>query len=148
MSGSAVLTIVVGLVVTIALVWVALALAVWAGRPSRASVMEAARFMPDTLRLVWNLARDRTVPMRARWRLYVAFFYNIQPINLIPDFVPVIGLADNLVITAWALRSAIRVAGHETVDAHWTGTPEALSRLYRLARLEPPPDGTTHAIDD
>ncbi|HEY5011104.1 MAG TPA: DUF1232 domain-containing protein [Acidimicrobiia bacterium] len=133
-----ILTIVVALAVTIAAIWIGLAVAVLVGRPSRTSVLEAARFMPDTLRFVWNLARDRAVPRRARWRLYLAFFYNVQPINLIPDFVPVIGFADNLVVTAWALRSAMRLAGPDVVVAHWHGTTEELQTLYRLTRLGTP----------
>jgi uncharacterized membrane protein YkvA (DUF1232 family) len=131
------LAIVIAFATVIVVFWVVLSVAVFVGHPSQATVREAARFMPDTLRLVWSLARDKTVPRGARWRLYLAFFYNVQPINLIPDFVPVIGLADNLVITAWALRSAIRLSGNDIVAEHWPGTPETLSTLYRLARLDP-----------
>ncbi len=134
-----ILTIAVAVAIMIAVVWIGLAVAVLVGRPLRTSVRDAARFMPDTLRLVWDPARDATVPRRARWRLYLAFFYNVQPINLIPDFVPVLGLADNLVITAWALRSAMRLAGPDAIVAHWHGTTQELQTLYRLARLDTPP---------
>jgi len=133
-----VLTLVVAFVVTVCAIWLTLAAAVLLGHPSRTSVLEAARFMPRTMRFIWQLARDPEVPRAARWRLYLAFFYNVQPINLIPDFVPVIGFADNLVITAWALRGALRRAGPETVLAHWQGTPDELQTLYRLARLRTP----------
>ena len=49
------------------------------------------------VRLLASLAKDRRVSRAVRWRLLVALVYNAQPINIIPDFVPVIGLADNVV---------------------------------------------------
>jgi uncharacterized membrane protein YkvA (DUF1232 family) len=139
------LTVFLAFLVMVAVAWLALAAAVLIGHPSRSSVREAARFMPHTMRFVWDLARDRNVPGRARWRLYVAFFYDVQPINIIPDFVPIIGVADNLIITAWALRSALRLAGPETVLAHWRGTDQELQTLYHLTRLgTPPPSPAQH----
>jgi uncharacterized membrane protein YkvA (DUF1232 family) len=66
----------------------------------------------------------------------IAVAYNAQPINLIPDFVPVIGLLDNVLVVGWALRSTIRGAGRESIDRHWNGSPDGLATLYRLIRLE------------
>ena len=59
-----------------------------------------------------------------------------QPINLIPDFVPVIGFADNVVVTAWALRSTIRGVGREVVAQHWSGSQAGLAMVLRLAGAE------------
>jgi uncharacterized membrane protein YkvA (DUF1232 family) len=64
--------------------------------------------------------------------------YLISPIDLIPDFIPVVGYADDAVIVVWALRSVTRTAGPEAVDRHWTGTPEGLRALKRLAGLSEP----------
>jgi len=61
--------------------------------------------------------------------------YNLQPINLIPDFIPVLGLADNAIVLIWALRSTIRIAGRAAVDEHWPGSPGGLAVLYRAIRL-------------
>ena len=72
-----------------------------------------------------------------RWKLAVALAYNVQPINLIPDVVPLVGIVDNLVITAWALRSALKTAGPGAVSRHWTGTSDGLAVLYRLVHLDP-----------
>jgi len=60
--------------------------------------------------------------------------YNLQPINLIPDFIPVLGLADNAIVLIWALRSTIRIAGRTAVE-HWPGSPGGLAVLYRAIRL-------------
>jgi uncharacterized membrane protein YkvA (DUF1232 family) len=95
--------------------------------------------LPDIVRLLRRLAADPTTARGVRWRLVVAIIYNVQPINLIPDFIPVIGLVDNMVVICWALRSAIRSAGSAAVERHWPGTPEELALLYRVARLAPEP---------
>jgi uncharacterized membrane protein YkvA (DUF1232 family) len=62
-----------------------------------------------------------------RWRLWFAFAYCVQPINLIPDFIPVIGFVDNIVILTWALRSTVNRAGNDTVIRNWTGTHDELA---------------------
>ena len=99
------------------------------------SVTDLARIFPAALRLAVALYRDRTLPRSVRWRMRIALLYNLVPINIIPDFVPVIGLVDNVVVLAWALRSTVRVAGPETVAAHWRGSQAALLALYRALRL-------------
>jgi len=48
--------------------------------------------------LLVRLSQDRSIPLRVRARIYVAIDYNVQPINLIPDFIPVIGLVDNVIV--------------------------------------------------
>ena len=107
-------------------------------RPQSMTARELTRLVPDTLRLVRSLARDRTTPPSVRRRLFIAMAYNAQPINLIPDFVPVIGLADNVAIMAWAIRSAIRSSGTAAVAQHWQGSDDTLALLHRVLRTAPP----------
>ena len=129
----------ISLGVTLAAIWLLFALAVAVGRPAGQSVTALARMLPEVIGLMRRLATDRSLPRTVRWRLWVAVAYNLQPINLIPDFVPVIGLADNVVVICWALRSAARRAGPDVVATHWRGAPERLALLYSLARMGPPP---------
>jgi uncharacterized membrane protein YkvA (DUF1232 family) len=98
------------------------------------------RVYPDLVRLLVSLSKDKRVARPVRWRLLVALAYNAQPINLIPDFIPVLGLVDNVVITAWAIRSAIRKSGAEIVLSHWRGSPASFSLLCRLCRLKATPE--------
>ena len=126
-----------GLVASLVVLWVALAIAVIVARPRNGATAAGAGYVPKIGRLVWNLARDRALPRSARWRLYLAFFYNVQPINLIPDFVPVIGFVDNIVVLGWALRSAVRLAGPDAVAGNWAGTADELETLYRIMRIKP-----------
>lgn len=94
------------------------------------------RVYPDLVRLLVSLSKDKRVARPVRWRLLVALAYNAQPFNLIPDFIPVIGLVDNVVITAWAIRGAIRTSGGDIVLSHWRGSPASFSLLCRLCRLK------------
>ena len=61
--------------------------------------------------------------------------YLISPIDLIPDFIPVLGYADDAIIVAIALRSITRRAGPEVLEQHWPGSPEGLDTLLMLAGL-------------
>lgn len=62
-----------------------------------------------------------------RRRLRIALLYNLHPINLIPDVIPVIGVADNVAVLAWALRSVMSLARPDVVGCHWRSSPESLS---------------------
>lgn len=54
------------------------------------------------------------------------------PIDPVPDFIPVIGYADDAVIAAVVLRATVRAAGVEALRRHWPGTPEGLDAVLRL----------------
>ena len=97
--------------------------------------METARLVPDTARLLRRLAADDSLPRGVRWRLLLVAGYLAMPIDLIPDFIPLIGHADDVVVAAWVLRSVIRRAGPAAIERHWPGTPEGLATLRRMARL-------------
>jgi uncharacterized membrane protein YkvA (DUF1232 family) len=133
----------VGLIAVVVVAWLVFAVAVAVGLAvfglEGTSGRQLVRLLPDTLRLLRDLARSGNLPRAARRRLYLAVAYNAQPINLIPDFIPVLGLVDNAVVILWALRSVVRLTNPETVACCWQGTPEALRLLFRLARLDPPP---------
>jgi uncharacterized membrane protein YkvA (DUF1232 family) len=81
------------------------------------------------------LARDRSLPGGVRVRLWLLLGYLALPIDLVPDFVPVIGYADDAVAVALALRSVVRRAGPEPLARHWPGTPDGLAAVRRLARV-------------
>jgi len=63
--------------------------------------------------------------------------YLASPIDLVPDFTPVLGYADDVIVIACVLRSVVRQAGIDTVERHWQGTPEGLMLLRRLAGIQP-----------
>jgi uncharacterized membrane protein YkvA (DUF1232 family) len=127
------LRILVGIGAALAVTWVALVVALIVARPRGASLPEAVRLLPDCLRLLRRLAADPRVPRSARFRLWLLFAYLALPFDLIPDVVPVLGLADDAVVAVLTLRSVVRRAGGEPVRRHWPGTESGLAALERLA---------------
>ncbi|MDP9226182.1 MAG: DUF1232 domain-containing protein, partial [Actinomycetota bacterium] len=93
--------------------WTILVLVLLSVRPEDSLLKEALRILPDTLRLLRRIAADRLVPRGVRVRLYLLFVYLAIPIDLIPDFLPVIGYADDAILIAAVLRSVVRRAGPE-----------------------------------
>lgn len=122
----------------LALTWVALVsvLLLAARREQRpGQLREALRLGPDIVRLLRRLTGDRSLPRRLRVGLGVLLGYLLMPIDLVPDFIPVIGWADDAVIAVLALRWVVRAAGPGAVTRHWPGTPDGLRAVRRLAGL-------------
>ena len=99
----------------------------------RSEARAAARFIPDLLVLFRRLVADPRVP---RWRkaLLVALIaYLASPIDLVPDFIPVAGQLDDVLIAALVLRVVLRGGGEALVREHWPGPESSLSLILRLA---------------
>ncbi|MBW6440254.1 DUF1232 domain-containing protein [Actinoplanes hulinensis] len=118
-------------------VWLALIVALLlAGRRyERPGLGEMLRLLPDLLRLLKRLAADAGLPRGVRVRLWLLLAYLAVPIDLIPDFIPVIGYADDAIIVALALRSVARRAGRQALHRHWPGTPAGLAAVLRAAGI-------------
>src|SRR6185437_4285067 len=93
------------------LVWAALVIVLWRSGRGVGGLTDAARLLADLLRLVSRLARDRALPRGVRLRLWLVLAYLASPLDLIPDFVPVAGYADDAIIVGFVLRSVVRAAG-------------------------------------
>ncbi len=141
------LRILIGLAISGLVAWLVLVALLLVARPSGQSARSVAGFFPNVIRLLRDLHSDQAVPRSVRVRVWIAVLYNLQPFTIIPDFIPVIGLADNVVVTAWALRSAVHRAGGQAVARHWRGTPDQLDLLFRVARLGPLPPAGRHSPD-
>jgi len=131
---SILLSVVAGLV----LIYLVLLGLLWRSRslyPGTVSMRDALRLLPDLIRLLRRLAADPNVPRGVRVRLLLLLAYLLSPIDLIPDFVPVLGYADDVIIVAIALRSVTRRAGQDAVERHWPGTPQGLQVIRQFARI-------------
>lgn len=112
--------------------WVVLVLFLaLAGR--RSAAREAVAVVPNLARLFRGLLRDPRVPRSSKLLLAVAAAWIASPIDLIPEFVPVVGPLDDALVAALVLRRLVRSAGPEVVAEHWPGDPATLDRLLRLA---------------
>jgi uncharacterized membrane protein YkvA (DUF1232 family) len=117
------------------LLWLLLLALLWRSRPDELTARGALRLLPDVLRLVRRLAADRSLPRAVRVRLCLLLAYLLSPIDLVPDFVPVLGYADDVVVVVWALRSVARASGADAVARHWPGDAAGLAVVSRLAGL-------------
>jgi uncharacterized membrane protein YkvA (DUF1232 family) len=124
-----------GVVGGLVLTWALLVAVLWLTKPGDYDMKDALRLLPDLIRLVKRMATDPDTPRGVRIRLALLLGYLALPIDLIPDFVPVLGYADDAIIVAIVLRSATRRAGPDALAKHWPGTPEGLTALKRLCRL-------------
>jgi uncharacterized membrane protein YkvA (DUF1232 family) len=120
------------------LLWAALVVGLYfLGRREarRVQLREALRLLPDLLRLLRRLASDPDLPRGARVRLAALLAYLALPIDLVPDFVPLVGYADDVVIIALVLRSVINRAGVHAIERHWPGNDDGLRSVLRLAGI-------------
>lgn len=125
-----------GVAAALTVLWLALAITLWVIRPDEVGARDMLRLLPDVLRLLKRLATDPVVPRRIRIALFVLLAFIASPIDLIPDFIPVIGFADDVIITALVLRWVTRAAGPEVLASHWPGTPDGLAAVRRLCGID------------
>ena len=128
-------TIPLGIAAGLVLIWVVLVAALWLTKPGDYDLKEALRLLPDLLRLIKRLAADPATPRGVRIRLALLLGYLALPFDLIPDFIPVLGYADDAIAVALVLRTVIRQAGPDTLARHWPGTDDGLGVVRRLAGL-------------
>jgi uncharacterized membrane protein YkvA (DUF1232 family) len=130
------MTLVVSVAIGLVLTYLILLGALLVARPKGNLLGEALRLLPDILRLLRRLASDHGVPRAARVRLWLLLGYLAVPIDLVPDFVPVLGYADDAIVVSFVLRSVVRRAGGPVVRRHWPGTDDGLAALGRLTGLQ------------
>ncbi|KLU08522.1 YkvA family protein [Kocuria sp. SM24M-10] len=129
---SAAWPVLVGVLGALLLVWLVVLVVLWRAAPDRTGLRDALRLLPDVLRLVERLAGDPALPRGVRVRLLLLLTYLTLPIDLVPDFIPVLGYADDAVVVLLVLRSVVRSAGPQAVERHWPGTPDGLAAVRRL----------------
>jgi len=99
---------------------------------------DLAAFIPDCVTTVRRLRKDPRVPRRAKIAVIVAGLWVASPIDLIPEFIPVIGPLDDIVVVALALRYAGRQVPRDVLMAAWPGEPRVLQRLLGPSRPDAP----------
>jgi len=113
-------------------VWVALVLLLWVFRPRNVGLREMVRIVPDLLRLVRNLLSDRSISLQVRVALVILLVWLVSPIDLIPEFIPVIGPVDDVIVAVLVLRYTRRRLGIEELRRRWSGSPEGFALLSRI----------------
>ena len=99
---------------------------------SQTKMVEYGLLLPRLIKLVWKLARDPRVPARAKATLFLVGGYLISPIDVIPDFIPGIGQADDIFVVAFALDQILNRVPEEVVKEHWEGDSDVLEVVREI----------------
>jgi uncharacterized membrane protein YkvA (DUF1232 family) len=101
------------------------------GRRSDARAL--AGFVPDCLVLLRRLLADPNVARRRKLVVLALVGYLAIPIDIVPDFIPVAGQLDDLIVAAFALRYALRAGGPGLLRQHWPGPESSVDLVIRVA---------------
>ena len=104
----------------------------WAFRPRDVRLGELVRVVPDVVRLARGLLTDRAVPLSVKAALIGLMAWLISPIDLIPEFIPVLGPLDDVVLTILVLRFVRRRIGADELARRWPGTSDGYALLAQI----------------
>ena len=127
------LRIVVGIVAGILVLWAVLLALFWILRPKGVSARELVAVVPDLVRMLRDIVRDPATPLDVRVVLVGLLVWIVSPIDLIPEFIPVLGPLDDVLVAVVALRYVRRRVGVEGMRARWRGTDDGFALLGRVA---------------
>jgi uncharacterized membrane protein YkvA (DUF1232 family) len=119
----------VAIVVVLVAAWALFILVLWMLRPRDAPLPELLRVVPDVLRLVRDLLADRSTPPAVRLALAGLLAWLISPIDLIPEFIPVLGPLDDVVVAVLVLRYVRRRLGEAELRRRWRGSEDGFALL-------------------
>lgn len=122
----------VGIVVALIALWALLIVLFWALRPRGVSVRELLGVVPDVVRLLRSVIVDRSAPFDVRLVLVGLLAWILSPIDLIPEFIPVLGPLDDVVVAIVAMRYVRRRVGVEDLRRRWSGTDAGFALLLRV----------------
>lgn len=122
----------VGIVVALVAVWAILLVLFWVLRPKGVSVREILGVIPDVIRLLRSVIGDRSAPLDVRLVLVGLLAWILSPIDLIPEFIPVLGPLDDVVVAVVAMRYVRRRVGVEDLRRRWSGTDDGFALLLRV----------------
>lgn len=123
----------VALLVLAAIYVVAVVALILVGR--KVAAKELALLVPNLVLLFKDLFRDPSVPTGPKVALAIGIVWLVSPIDLLPEFLPVLGPLDDAVVAALVLRYLVRRAGPDVVRGHWRGDPRTLELIFRAARV-------------
>jgi uncharacterized membrane protein YkvA (DUF1232 family) len=130
------------ILLALVLVWVALLVIFWVLRPKDVSIRELLGLIPDILRLLRSLIGDRDAPLDVRLVLIGLVAWIVSPIDLIPEFIPVLGPMDDVVVAIVAMRYVRRRVGAEDLRRRWAGSEAGFAMLLTVIGSDRIPDRT------
>jgi uncharacterized membrane protein YkvA (DUF1232 family) len=113
-------------------VWAVVLLVLWWIRPRDVGARDLIRLIPDVIRLTRDLLLDRSAPRGVRVALVVLLGWLISPIDLIPEFIPILGPLDDVIVAVVVLRYVRRRLGADELRRRWRGTDAGWALVERL----------------
>ena len=126
------LTWIVGIIVGVLILWALLLVLFFVLRPKDVPAREILGIVPDVLRLIRSLITDRRVPLDVRVVLVALTIWILSPIDLIPEFIPLLGPLDDVILAVVSMRFVRHRLGSAELERRWVGTPEAFALLARV----------------
>ena len=121
-----------GVLVGLAAAWLLFVALLWMLRPRDVRLGELVRVVPDIARLCRDVLADRGAPVRTRIAIAGLLVYLVNPIDLVPEFIPVLGPLDDVVVAVLVLRYVRGRLGTDGLRDRWRGTPEGFGLLQRV----------------
>lgn len=87
-----------------------------------------ARKIKTDVHAVWLAARDPRTPWYAKFLALAIAAYAVSPIDLIPDFIPVLGYLDDLIIVPLGIMLVVKLIPKEVMAKHRAAAAQAGSR--------------------
>jgi uncharacterized membrane protein YkvA (DUF1232 family) len=98
-------------------------------------VTQLLRALPNLVRLIARLVGDPMLPRAAKIALAAAVVYLASPLDLIPDFVPIAGYLDDLLLISVVVDGVLNWVDRGLILRYWPGSPDSLERVARAARM-------------
>ncbi len=110
---------------------------------------EAVLLVPNLMKLMYRLLRDKRIPLSRRLAMGVVGGYIVSPIDLIPDFIPVLGSLDDLLVLAFAIDYLLQASPPGLVDEYWDGSDDGIELVRGIAAwgVEMLPDRLRRFVD-
>ena len=98
-------------------------------------MIQLIRALPDLIRLIAKLVRDPMLPRAAKVALAAVMVYLASPVDLIPDFIPLVGYLDDLLLASVLVDGLLNWVDRGLILKYWPGSADSLERLGRAARM-------------
>lgn len=122
-------TTIMGALIGLVAAWLLFVELLWVVRPRDARLGDLVRVVPDILRLCRDVLADGRTPLGPRLAIAGLIIWLVSPIDLIPEFIPVLGPLDDVVVAVLVLRYVRRRLGSDELRSRWRGSPEGFSLL-------------------
>jgi len=100
--------------------------------------MQYLMVLPDLVHLMIKLLVDKHVPSNIKTYILVGMAYLLSPIDIIPDFIPVVGFVDDLIVLVTIMNKIINsldVQLLETIKKYWAGQDDVFVKVKEIVAI-------------